>query len=121
MPFYNKIEERSLIVKEESKKLGIVILLKGHIDIISDGEKVKLNRTGTQAMTVGGTGDVLTGLCAALLARSKRLFESAVAAAYINGKAGEMATEEYGNQIIARDLIKYIPKIIKNLDPTYSS
>jgi NAD(P)H-hydrate epimerase len=121
LPFYNKIEDRSLIVKEESKKLGIVILLKGHIDIISDGERVKLNRSGTQAMTVGGTGDVLTGLCAALLAKSKRLFESAVAAAYINGKAGEMATEEYGNQIIAKDLIKYIPKIIKNLDPTYSS
>jgi yjeF C-terminal region, hydroxyethylthiazole kinase-related/yjeF N-terminal region len=119
LPFYDKIEERSNIVKEESKKLGVTILLKGHIDIISDGNKVKLNRTGTQAMTVGGTGDVLTGLCAALLAKSKRLFESAVAAAYINGKAGEMATEDFGNQIVATDLIKYIPKIIKNLDPTY--
>jgi len=120
LPSYDLIEERIKLVKEESKRLNVVMLLKGHIDIITDGEKVKLNKTGTQAMTVGGTGDILTGLCAGILSRSKKLFESAVSAAYINGKAGEYATKKFGNQITAVDLLQYIPKIIKKLDPTYA-
>jgi len=70
-------------------------------------------------MTVGGTGDVLTGLCAGLIARTKKVYESVLAAAYINGIAGRKAVEKYGNQINSSDLIKEIPIIIKEFDPTY--
>ena len=113
------MNKRIEIIKEASKKLGVIFLVKGHYDIITDGEKVKISRGGTQAMTVGGTGDVLAGLCTGLIARTKLAFEASIAASYINKKAGELATKEYGNQMKATDLIEFIPKMIKNLDPTY--
>jgi hydroxyethylthiazole kinase-like uncharacterized protein yjeF len=119
LPPYEEMNKRIEIIKEASKKLGVIFLVKGHYDVISDGEKVKICRGGTQAMTVGGTGDVLAGLCTGLIARTKFAFEASIAASYINKKAGELATREYGNQIKATDLIEFIPKIIKNLDPTY--
>lgn len=119
LPNYDKIEERMNLIKEESEKLRVTLLVKGHIDIISDGNRIKITKGGTQAMTVGGTGDVLAGLCAALVARRKLIFESAVVASYINKQAGMLATKEFGNQIKASDLINYIGKLIKEFDPTY--
>jgi len=58
------LHEKILIVKKVSLKHNCVILLKGKTDIISDGKKIVLNKTGNPGMTVGGTGDVLAGLCA---------------------------------------------------------
>jgi len=116
---YENFKDRMEIVKEVSKKLDAIFLVKGYYDIISDGNKMKICLGGTQAMTVGGTGDILAGLCTALVARTKQALESAFAASYINKKAGERATQLYGNQIKASDLIEFIPKIIKELDPTY--
>jgi len=94
----DNLEKRIEQVKYHAERLNVVILLKGHYDIISDGKRYKINRTGIQSMTVGGTGDVLTGLCAGLVARTKKIYESALASAYINGVAGRRATEKYGNQ-----------------------
>ncbi|HLI46632.1 MAG TPA: NAD(P)H-hydrate dehydratase [Geobacterales bacterium] len=118
---YDEIKERMKQVEEASNKLNAIFLVKGHYDIISDGKKTKICKGGTQAMTVGGTGDVLAGLCSGLIARTKKVFESSIAASYINKKAGERATEKYGNQIKASDLVEFIPKIIKELDPTYQN
>ena len=87
-----------------------VILLKGPVDVVAhpDGQ-YKLNRTGVPAMTVGGTGDVLTGIVAALLAHGHSAFHAASAAAYISGSAGERAYSELGNHITATDCIANIP------------
>ena len=101
-------------VIDSAKKMGVTILLKGHEDIISDGKKFKINITGCPAMTVGGTGDVLTGITACLIGQKLNTFDSAVAAAFINGKAGELASEKYfGNHIMATDLLELIPKAMK--------
>ena len=106
------MNERKKFVKQEAKKLNVVILLKGHIDVISDGKKIFLNKTGTPYMTKGGCGDTLTGICGALLARGVSRFDSACAAAYVNGKAGELATKRYKEGLLATDLIENIPKVI---------
>ncbi len=106
--------ERIKFVKQEAKKWDCTILLKGHIDIISNGKKLVLNKSGTPFMTKGGCGDTLTGICGAFLARNVDKFTSACAAAYINGKAGELASKKYGEGILPTDLIEFIPKIIKN-------
>ncbi len=119
LPSYEVYEKRAEVVREASRELGVTLLVKGHYDVISNGEKVKICKGGTQAMTVGGTGDVLAGLCGGLLARFKKTFECAVASSYINKLAGSLATEKFGNQIKASDLVEFIPKIIKELDPTY--
>jgi NAD(P)H-hydrate epimerase len=105
-----KVEE----VKSRSKKSGAVILLKGKIDIISDGLRVKLNRTGNPGMTVGGTGDLLSGIVASLMAQGCRPFEAAVAGAFINGAAGDFAYIEKGFHIMATDLLDHIPYTMIN-------
>lgn len=87
------------------------ILLKGKTDIISDGKRVRFNRTGVPAMTVGGTGDILTGVAAALLCRMPA-FEAAAVAAYATGRAGEEAAASVGDGLIASDLLLFIAQIL---------
>ncbi len=105
-------EARIKTVKEFSEKRDIVTLLKGKIDIISDGKQTLLNRTGNAGMTVGGTGDVLAGLTGALFTRNSA-FLAAACAAYINGAAGDLAFEEAGNGLLATDVIEKITEIVK--------
>jgi hydroxyethylthiazole kinase-like uncharacterized protein yjeF len=109
----SNIKDRKEKVKKWAKKIGAVILLKGNVDVISDGEEVFLNKTGTPFMTKGGFGDTLAGICGAMLARKINLIESTRAAAFINGRAGEMAAEIYGEGLIASDIFEFIPKVIE--------
>jgi len=109
------LKEKTEIVKEKAKDLGMTILLKGNPDIISDGEKIYLNYTGSPYMAVGGTGDTLAGICGALMARKISPLISAIAGAYLNGKAGELAAEKFRDGLLATDLIEFIPEAIKSL------
>ncbi len=95
-----------------AKKFNVVILLKGAVDVISDGSRVALNRTGVAYMTKGGFGDILAGICGALLARGIDPFDAACAATYINGKAGEYASKKHGEGTLASDMFEEIPKVI---------
>ncbi len=111
-----KIEERAQTVKVWAKKLGTTIVLKGHIDVISDGKSVAINKTGNVHMTKGGFGDTLTGICGALIARRKNkvdVYDAACAAAYINGKAGDLAAKEKREGLMPMDVIEKIPEVIK--------
>jgi hydroxyethylthiazole kinase-like uncharacterized protein yjeF len=84
------------------------LLLKGSTDIITDGNRVRFNRTGDPAMTVGGTGDVLAGIAGALLCRLPA-FEAGCIAAYVNGRAGQFVTAKRGEGMLASDLVDRIP------------
>jgi NAD(P)H-hydrate epimerase len=110
------LEDRVAVVKEAAAKHGLVILLKGPTDVISDGEKVGLNNTHSPAMTVGGTGDILTGVTAGLAAKGLGRFDAACCAAYINGLAGAEAAKELGLHIVASDVVGCIPKAMKRFD-----
>jgi len=90
-----------------------VMLLKGNTDIIVDKNRMKLNKTGNPGMTVGGTGDILAGLCAGFLAQTKDLFNSAYYAAFLNGKIGDYLLRQKGYGFTASDFIPLIPKMIK--------
>jgi len=114
-----KLNEKIKTVKMFAK--NNVILLKGNPDIIAYKNQIKLNYTGNPAMTVGGTGDVLAGLCAGFLAQSKYVdgntikydvFNSACSAAFVDGLAGDKVEKVVGNGLIASDLFKEIPKVI---------
>jgi len=107
------VKKRILVVKEAASKLGCIIALKGYVDVVSDGKKVAINKTGNPYLTVGGTGDTLTGICGALLARHVNPFEAACAACYINGLAGDFAAKKLGEGLMASDLIDEIPNVIK--------
>jgi ADP-dependent NAD(P)H-hydrate dehydratase / NAD(P)H-hydrate epimerase len=105
---------RSDQVKEFASKSGAIVLLKGHTDIISDGVRVKLNNTGNPGMTVGGTGDVLSGIVAGLMAQGIESFRAAVAGAFINGAAGDLAEEKTGDHLVATDLLEHVPRIMND-------
>jgi ADP-dependent NAD(P)H-hydrate dehydratase / NAD(P)H-hydrate epimerase len=104
-----EIHARADVVKKAATE-G-TILLKGEIDIISDGDQIRFNRTGTPAMTVGGTGDVLAGVCGALLVALPP-FEAACLGAYTAGSAGEVATRRVGYGLTAQDILPIIPQIL---------
>ncbi len=110
------LDERVAAVKASAGKHGVVILLKGPTDVISDGESVGLNTTHSPAMTVGGTGDVLTGVTSGLAAKGLARFDAACCAAYINGLAGAEAAQELGLHIVASDVVRCIPKAMKRFD-----
>ncbi len=93
--------------------MNSIVLLKGETDIISDGETLKLNTTGTVAMTSAGTGDVLAGIVVGLLSKGMKAFDAAYLGAYICGKAGEYGFEERSYGMIATDVIDNIPFVLK--------
>lgn len=105
-------QEKIEAVKEEAARLETTILLKEKPDIISNGKEVALNESGSPYMSVGGTGDALAGICGALLARNIDAFEVAQAAAYISGKAGEIAAQNLKEGLVATEVIKAIPQVL---------
>ena len=108
--------ERIKLVEENALKYGITVLLKGSTDIVSDGKITYLCEKNTPAMTVGGTGDVLSGLVAGLLSTNRNSLESAAAASYICGLAGKEVQEKLGFHITPMDLIDSIPNVMKPFD-----
>ncbi len=107
------IDERIKETKKWAEKLGITIILKGFIDIISNEKEVKLNDVHNEAMTVGGTGDVLAGITGALLSKGVRPFNAARIAVFLNGYAGNLAFEKKTYGLISTDLIEEIPNVLK--------
>ncbi len=96
-----------------SETTGAIVVMTGDVDtIVVDGEETT-NETGTPALTVAGTGDTLTGVIASLLSQGLNRAEAAELGAWIVGKAGELATAERGNGLVATDVIERIPDTIR--------
>ena len=96
-----------------ASRLGCTILLKGEVDVISDGVRVKLNETGNAAMTSGGTGDVLAGVVAGLLSKGLSPFDAARLGAHLNGSAGDLAFQMKSYGMTAVDLYEMLPLALK--------
>lgn len=110
----DNIKKGKEIVRDVARRLKSTILLKGEIDIISDGIRVAINTTGNSYMTKGGTGDTLAGICGSLLAQGKDTFTAACCAAYINGKAGDIVAKCKIEGLLASDIIEAIPEVLRN-------
>jgi hydroxyethylthiazole kinase-like uncharacterized protein yjeF len=107
-------EERVTEVQQTAKELNAVFLVKGEVDVVCDRKRVKLNFTGNPGMTVGGTGDVLSGVVGAFLAQKAPAFEAAVTGAFVNGAAGDFVAGEKGFHLVASDLLEWIPRVLDN-------
>lgn len=108
-------EDRKKKVKTWAHKLGVIVHLKGHFDIASDGDRVLVNVAGTANMTKGGFGDVLAGITGGLLARGVEPLHAAFISAYLNGRAEELALEKFGEGVLASDILPYIPQAIREM------
>ena len=112
----NSKKERISLVEKNAKQHGVTVLLKGSTDVISDGKKTFLYTKKIPAMTVGGTGDVLSGLTAGMLAKNRSPLESAAAATFINGLAGMAVQKKLGLHMTSMDLLDEIPHVMKPFD-----
>ena len=87
-----------------------VIIVKAAVDKIISKNKIAYNKTGHPGMTVSGTGDVLAGLTAGMLAQNKDLWKSAVASAHVNGSIGQKLSKKFGYGFTASDMLNLIGK-----------
>ena len=89
---------------------SIVLVLKGHRTLVTDGQELYENATGNPGMATGGTGDVLTGVITALLGQGLAPFQAAQLGVYLHGLAGDLAAARWGEtSLIARDLLTTLP------------
>ncbi len=94
---------------------GVVLILKGHGTLVTDGRRLYRNTTGNPGMATGGTGDVLTGLIAALVGQGLEPFAAAQLGVYLHGLAGDLARDDLGEEsLIASDLLEYLPRAFRS-------
>jgi NAD(P)H-hydrate epimerase len=100
-----------------AKETGVILLLKGPATLITDGETTYLTDTGCAGMATAGSGDVLSGVLAALEAYARDPLFGAAAAAWVNGKAGELAQSRFGSvSMTAGDTAACLPEIVLSLE-----
>ncbi len=108
------IKEKIAAFQSISQQIKGTVLLKGKLDMIFNGKKFRLNKTGSPGMTVGGTGDCLAGLIAALRSQGHSPWDSACLGAFINGRAGELAEKRWGYNFTASKMIEFYSEAMKH-------
>jgi len=109
----NTLQERIENAQRAARSWDITVVLKGPVDVITDGKRIKLNTTGCPAMAVGGSGDVLSGVITGIRARIKDSFKAAYMGAFITGLAGEYAYKRLGYGITPEDILTEVPIVLK--------
>jgi NAD(P)H-hydrate epimerase len=95
---------------------NLVVVLKGAGTVVTDGRRCYVNTTGNPGMATGGSGDVLTGMIAALVAQGLRGFEAAQLGVFMHGLAGDIARDHDGEiGMIAGDIVDAIPDAFVHL------
>jgi ADP-dependent NAD(P)H-hydrate dehydratase len=108
-------DEQILNLQRMTERYRITIILKGYVNVVCDRDKVALIKRTTPAMTVGGTGDILSGLAAGFLSKSKP-FEASLLGVYFNGVAASLAYRRLGLHVVATDIIDELPNAMKGFD-----
>jgi ADP-dependent NAD(P)H-hydrate dehydratase len=94
--------------------LGCVVVLKGAGTVVTDNRQIYVNATGNPGLATGGTGDILTGVIAALIGQKFPPFEAAVLGTYLHGMAGDIAAEKMGPySLMASDLLDTLPEAFR--------
>ena len=109
-----KPEDRLDSAVEASKDLGVILVLKGHETVITDGMSAYLNPTGNPGMAVGGSGDVLAGMIVSLLGQGIPPLEAAACGAWLHGAAGDLCAKELGQYgMLPTDMVQVLPRLLK--------
>lgn len=112
----NVLNDMENSAKKICEKYNCITVLKSHNTIVSDGNKIYKNTTGNSALAKAGSGDVLAGIIAGLLAQKMTPFDASCLGVYIHGLAGDLAKNDltaYG--VLASDTVRYIPNALKKL------
>ncbi len=114
-------EQRESAALELACRRNVVLVLKGHRTLITDGQRRTINSTGNPGMATGGSGDVLTGLIAALACQGLEPYDAARLGVWLHGLAGDLAAGELGQEsLIASDLIRFLPNAFREYRQRFS-
>ncbi len=109
--------DRERLAAEFAGRHGLVLLLKGTNTVVTDGRRLYRNATGNPGMGTGGTGDVLTGVIAALIGQGLSVFDAAALGAWVHGRAGDLGAGELGQvALTAADLLDYLPRAFREVE-----
>ncbi len=101
-------------VFDMARELGIIIVLKGHQTVITDGSTLYRNNTGNPGLATGGSGDVLAGMIASLLGQGIPPLIAAACGVWLHGAAADICAEEIGEYgMLPSDLLNVIPRLLK--------
>jgi NAD(P)H-hydrate epimerase len=105
---------RQELAGQFAQEHGIVLVLKGHRTVVTDGRRMYVNTTGNPGMATGGTGDILTGLIAALVGQGLEPIAAAQLGVHLHGLAGDLARDQLGEtSLIASDLLEFLPRAFR--------
>lgn len=97
-----------------ARRFGVILVLKGAGTVVTDGQRVYRNMTGNPGLATGGSGDVLTGVVAGLLAQGWEPWDAAVLGAWVHGRAGDLAAQALGQAALtSADLLQYLPAALR--------
>ncbi len=110
-----QVSQRKEAAEALARTTGTIAVHKGAGTVVSDGDQTYVNQTGHSGMATGGTGDVLTGMIAALMGQNMSAYEAAVLGVYLHGRAGELAGRRLGMlSISAADMVDAVAEAIRN-------
>lgn len=112
---YNLINGQIESLQTITKSIKSTVVLKGKYDLVLKDNKFRINKTGNPGMTVGGTGDALSGIAVSLLSQGLNTFDSAALALYLNGRAGDLAFNKQGYGFSATDITEYLGALMANI------
>lgn len=118
-PTEESFSNRTDVAFEFARNSKVILVLKGHRTIVTDGKRIFVNTTGNPGMATGGSGDVLTGLIAALVGQTLEsttfdLFDAARLGVYLHGLAGDIAAKRFGQEsVTATGILEYISPAFK--------
>lgn len=120
VPLKQVVENRAALAVEFAARTGVVLLLKGANTLVTDGRRLYRNTTGNPGMATGGSGDVLTGVIAALVGQGLPEFDAVALGAWVHGRAADLAAARLGQTaLIATDLIEYLPAVFRELEAAW--
>lgn len=106
---------------EYSASKGCTTVLKGHRTVVTDGIRFYINKTGNPGMATGGSGDVLTGVIAALAFQTGNVFDASVLGTFVHGLAGDIAARKLGETCLtASDIISYLPPAFRSSEVSFA-
>ena len=108
--------QRQALAVEFASEQNLIVVLKGHGTLVTDGQRIYQNATGNPGMATGGTGDVLTGIIAAFMGQHLSPFDAAQLGVHVHGLAGDLARDQIGEvSMIATDLLDFVPPAIRQV------
>ncbi|MGO9123888.1 MAG: NAD(P)H-hydrate dehydratase [Terriglobales bacterium] len=110
--------DRIRVARDFAREHRVIVVLKGHRTLVADPSgEIWVNTTGNPGMATGGTGDILTGMVAGLVAQNpKQILEAVIASVHLHGLAGDVAREQLGeHSLVATDLLEALPEAFRRV------